>query len=908
MRTNAFLCLLLLLTFILPHNTLAKIQLPALVGSHMVLQQNSDVKIWGKANPGETITFTAGWTDEKHTATTAPDSTWSFVIITPNAGGPYFVTIQGENTIELTDVYIGEVWLCSGQSNMEKPIGERHGQRPTFNHKKEIKNANYPRIKLFKVPKRKSLKELNDIKSSWQSCTPESVEELKFSAAGYFFGREIHKKLEVPIGLIDATWGGSRIELWTPADAFGMVDGLDSLAAAAQIPGKKAEGLAPSIFYNAMVAPLTHYSIKGAIWYQGESNLMDINDGLRYENKQKAMIKGWRSAWKNSEMPFYYVQIAPYRYYTDRQKRVNSPNELPLLWEAQTRGLQIPNTGMVVTTDLVDDLSDIHPRNKLDVGKRLANLALDKTYQVKGIKSESPVFDNAKFKKNKVILAFKNTYGSLIAKNNTAPTCFTIAGHDRKFVKAKAEIKGDKVIVYNEQLNNPAAVRFAWDEEAQPNLFNAAGLPVIPFRTDNWAMPITDDSSKVSFLFGKKRGNIGQYPIHENIEYTNSRGFGFDFNNKGKVSIIEGEQGYCTADVPFYFSVKKPEGNYQVEITFGNPDKISKTSVKAEARRLMLKNIEVQKSETLTRNFMVNVRSPKIDQNTSINLKTRETNYMNWDNRLTLEFSGKNVAIQKISIKPVEDIKTIFLAGNSTVTDQDCAPWASWGQMITPYFNNEVVVANYAESGSSLAAFKGRRRLDKIESVMRPGDYLFIEFGHNDQKRKGEGIGPWQSFTGLLIEYVNRARAKGGIPVLVTPTQRRSFNNKGEIEYTHGDYPAAMRKVAEKYNVPLIDLNEMTKTLYETWGIETSKKAFVQYPANTFPGQDKELSDNTHFNPFGAHEIAKCVLKGISESSIDLKNHIVGFDPDYHPQKPSMSDEWDVPMSPRFESIKPDGN
>ncbi|MDA3880862.1 MAG: hypothetical protein PF436_10780, partial [Prolixibacteraceae bacterium] len=369
----------------------ASIKLPALVGSNMVLQQQTNVNIWGTASPGEKITFRADWLETPLYTNTLTDSTWNLLILTPSAGGPYNITLEGENAITLSEIYIGEVWLCSGQSNMEKPIGEQRGQQPVFNHEEEIKNADYPQIKLFKVPKRKSETPLKDIESSWQTCTPTSIDELKFSAAGYFFGRELHQRLNVPVGLIDATWGGSRIELWTPTEGFSMVDGLDSLAAAAQTPGKKAEGLVPSIFYNAMVAPLTNYSIKGAIWYQGESNLMDINDGLRYEVKQNAMIKGWRNAWNKPEMPFYYVQIAPYRYYIDRQKRVNSPNELPLLWEAQTRGLQIPNTGMVVTTDLVDDLSDIHPRNKLDVGKRLANLALDNTYQLEGIKSESPV-------------------------------------------------------------------------------------------------------------------------------------------------------------------------------------------------------------------------------------------------------------------------------------------------------------------------------------------------------------------------------------------------------------------------------------------------------------------------------------------------------------------------------------
>lgn len=410
------------------------------------------------------------------------------------------------------------------------------------------------------------------------------------------------------------------------------------------------------------------------------------------------------------------------------------------------------------------------------------------------------------------------------------------------------------------------------------------------------------------FTFGSKKNWRANKNISENTSYSNNLGYGFDFNNKEKVQIISGINSYCTADVPFYFSVKKPEGNYEVEVIFGNPSKPSQTNIKAEARRLMVKNLKVKKGETISKKFIVNVRSPQIDQNRSIKLKAREENYMNWDNRLTLEFSGENVAIHQITIHPIQPKTTLFLAGNSTVTDQDCEPWASWGQMITCYFNSTVVVSNYAESGESLQSFKNAGRLDKILSLIQAGDYLFIEFGHNDQKQTGEGIGPWTSFTKLLLEYVEKTRARGAIPVLVTPAQRRSFKSEGFIEYTHEEYPAAMRKVAADYNVPLIDLNEMTKVLYEAWGPEESKKAFVHYPANTFPGQDKPLEDNTHFNPFGAHEIALCILKGINDIQLELKNKVIGFKPNYTQTQPNQFENWTLPMSPRLVSIKPEGN
>jgi len=414
-----------------------------------------------------------------------------------------------------------------------------------------------------------------------------------------------------------------------------------------------------------------------------------------------------------------------------------------------------------------------------------------------------------------------------------------------------------------------------------------------------------------TFVFYSKLATTDVTDISETIPYKSATGYGFDFNNKDRV-IIKGSKkdvsGYCTAEVPFYFSVKVPEGNYRVKVIIGNPAAASTTTIKAEARRLMVDNYKLKKGKTAELSFNVSVRSPYINADRKIKLKPREVNYMNWDDRLTLEFSGKNQAVRRIEIEALEDYHTIFLAGNSTVTDQDYTPWASWGQMITPYFDNSLVVANYAESGESLASFKGSGRLDKVLSMMKPGDYLFIEFGHNDEKRKGEGIGPWTSYSDLIREFVNRSREKGGIPVLITPTQRRTFDENGTITNSHGDYPAAMKKVAEEMSVPLIDLNAMTKTLYEAWGPESSKLAFVHYPENTFPGQDKKLEDNTHFNEFGAHEIALCVLQGICNLDLPIESNIINFKGHYNPSTPNGFGEWKVPMSPRTESTKPEGN
>jgi lysophospholipase L1-like esterase len=390
------------------------------------------------------------------------------------------------------------------------------------------------------------------------------------------------------------------------------------------------------------------------------------------------------------------------------------------------------------------------------------------------------------------------------------------------------------------------------------------------------------------------------------VRYNSQDGYGFDFENTGRVIITEKKgTGFCTSEASFCFSVRVPEGTYEVSMRIGNPRKRSVTTIKAEARRLFLLNHHLKKGESELVSFIVNVRSPQIEGSDSIRLKPREYYYMNWDDRLTMEFSGRNQAVQSVRVRPVKKITTIFLAGNSTVTDQDLEPWASWGQMITRYFDHDIAVSNFAESGESLASFKGSGRLRKVLSLIEPGDYLFIEFGHNDQKRRGEGIGPWTSFSNLLAEFAIRAREKGAIPVFITPTQRRSFDDSGRITLTHGDYPAAMRKVAGEMGIPLIDLNRMTKILYEAWGIERSKKAFVHYPAGTFPGQTSGLKDNTHFNAFGAHEIALCILKGIIDLDLPLKDHIMNYPGEYDPARPTDPEDWTLPESPRYISKKP---
>lgn len=386
--------------------------------------------------------------------------------------------------------------------------------------------------------------------------------------------------------------------------------------------------------------------------------------------------------------------------------------------------------------------------------------------------------------------------------------------------------------------------------------------------------------------------------------YNNANGYGFDFHTASNVRI---NSNCFSVNKTAYFSAAVPEGNYQVEVTIGSLSKNSNVTIKAESRRLMLNEFTLKKGKTVTKTFNVNVHKTKIDDASNVALKDRDKGILNWDDKLTLEFLG-DVSIQSIKITAVDNLTTVYLAGDSTVTDQDLEPWGSWGQFITNYFDDTVVVANYAYSGSSLSSFKASNRLKKILSLIKEGDYLFIEFGHNDEKIKSPGNGPWESYSNLLTEFVQSAKDKGAIPILVTPTQRRFFNEDGTLKETHGEFPDAMRAVAKKTNTPLIDITKITTELYQAWGDETSRKAFVQYPANTFPGQEKALDDNTHFNSFGANEIALCILNGIRELALPLQNQILKKAPAYNPKKPNTISSWTLPMSDRFEIVKPDGS
>jgi len=405
------------------------------------------------------------------------------------------------------------------------------------------------------------------------------------------------------------------------------------------------------------------------------------------------------------------------------------------------------------------------------------------------------------------------------------------------------------------------------------------------------------------FDFGSGKPAKGYIRVLPSTLYSKEPGYGFDLGVP-VVSIPEKmkdgiRNGLITAGHPFYFSVALPEGNYKVALTIGNASDAGSTVIRAESRRMLADKIVTKKGMFVTRTFIISIKSRVINGKDTVTLKPREWNKLDWDEKLTLEFNGERPCINTIEITKAENATTIFLAGNSTVVNQDDEPWASWGQMIPAFFTDGVAVNNLAESGLSLGSFLAGKRLDKILSVLKPGDYLFVEFGHNDQKEKGVNDGAWKSYTERLKLFVNETRKKAGIPAIVTSTSRRSFDSSGILKNTLDDYPDAARKVAADMHVPLIDLNAMTKILFEAMGPEGSKKAFVHYAANTFPGQGKALADDTHFNTYGAWQIAKCVVEGIKKNKLGIAKFLNKGLTVFDPAKPDAVSSWYWPWSPK---------
>lgn len=442
----------------------AKVFLPAVYSNHMVLQQNSRVKIWGWSEVGEKITITTSWSKDTSKATGNAYAKWETTISTPAAGTTGSITVKGDNNnIIIEDVLTGEVWLASGQSNMEMNV---YWGLP---YDDEVKNASNNQIRFFHIGRSSSPFQQEDVRAQWVVCTPDAMKG--FSAAAYFFGKRLNEQLQVPVGLIGASWGGTPAEVWTPEDAIRNDSILNT--AASKLTESQWWPVKPAYNYNAMIAPLTNFKIAGAIWYQGESN---TKSAATYDRLLTTLIKNWRKKW-NDDFPFYFVQIAPYNYETT--------NVCALLREAQTKVLALEKTGMVVTSDLVDNINDIHPKLKKEVGERLANLALAKNYGRAAMNRPSPMYQSMQVEKNKIRIFFSNAQTGLMQKGNGSGD-FYIAGADKNFVPATIKIEANTVLVWAKEIKEPVAVRFGFSNTAMPGLFSKEGMPVNLFRTDDW--------------------------------------------------------------------------------------------------------------------------------------------------------------------------------------------------------------------------------------------------------------------------------------------------------------------------------------------------------------------------------------------------------------------------------------
>lgn len=493
----------------------AEINIPAVIGSHMVIQQNSPIALWGWAGPGESVTVRF----KGQTVTSEADDQGLWRIkLEPVAAdaNPSSMTISGSRSPALTlvDILVGEVWLCSGQSNMEWTMNRTHTPTP------EILRARFPQIRLFKVPRRAVAEPRREVDAAWTACSPDTVRN--FSAVGYYFGLEIHQALEVPVGLINSSWGGTRIEPWTPPAGFRTVRELagvledtrvlrteyrealpealnewedwvkaakEALATDSPLPEPPerprhplSHQQQPTALYNGMIHPLVPFGIQGAIWYQGEANR---DDGLLYQAQMEALIRGWRDVWSKQDLSFFYVQLAPFNYAFNWQETGGDVPDffrLPMIWEAQRKTLSLPHTGMAVVTDITN-LYDIHPRNKKEVGRRLALWALARTYGRKNLVYSGPLYRSMEVTGDSIRLKFDHVGGGLISMDGQPLSWFEIAGPDRIFYKASAEIRGDGVVVWSPRVPAPSAVRMGWHQLAVPNLGNREGLPASPFRT-----------------------------------------------------------------------------------------------------------------------------------------------------------------------------------------------------------------------------------------------------------------------------------------------------------------------------------------------------------------------------------------------------------------------------------------
>lgn len=431
-------------------------------------------------------------------------------------------------------------------------------------------------------------------------------------------------------------------------------------------------------------------------------------------------------------------------------------------------------------------------------------------------------------------------------------------------------------------------------------------VPVCAFSS-----PLKDGQIK-TFAYSFDGRDKMAIQVKANDVYSDEKGYGYDFQYVIDEARKQQTESFRLSDGIFYFSVAVPDGNYKVTVTLGSKKKAASTSVRAESRRLYVQDAKTKKGEFKTYSFVVNKHNTDITladgKKDIVKLTPREKGVIRWDDKLTLEINGDSPACSSIKIEPVDNVPTMYLCGNSTVVDQDFEPWASWGQMFTYWFTDQVAVANYAASGLTSTSFSAQNRLKKIVSLLKPGDYVFIEFGHNDEKDKMAGAGAFYNYTHNLKIYVDQIRDKGATPIICSPTERRMVQGDGTFKPTHGKYPEAAKFVADDLKVGFIDLTSMSQILYNAMGAEESKHLLVHYPACTYPGQGKAFEDNTHFNPFGAYEISKLIVRGMKQLDLPILKYLKADYVDFDPSKPDDWKSFRWNDSPFIDVVKPDGN
>lgn len=460
---------------------LAQLKVPALFSDNMVLQQKSNPPIWGWGNPNTKIEITTSWSKEKFETKADSEGKWKTNLRTPVAGGPYSLHIHAQDqNIHINNVMIGEVWLCTGQSNMEMPM-KGFKDQPVLDSREAILHSTTPRLHIIKIPRSSQTSPQDSAKpSQWQEANPTSI--ANFSATGYYFGRLLQQMLDgdIPVGLINVSYGGSKIEAWMDSS---VLSGFANISIPKRGDTIRSVNQTPTVLFNGMLHPVIGYGIKGCIWYQGESNYDDPN---LYEQLLPTMVHRWRELWGTGDFPFYYVQIAPYDYTSLPPYYAGGKYNSAYLRDAQRKSLKkISNSGMVVLMDIGEEKS-IHPVHKKEGGERLAYLALNKTYGMNGYPLESPVFDTMHIVGNTITIQFLHAPNGLTSYGKPL-TQFEIAGTDKTFYPAQAVISQGKIKVSSPYVSNPVAVRYAFKDFIVGELYNTEGLPVSSFRTDSWA-------------------------------------------------------------------------------------------------------------------------------------------------------------------------------------------------------------------------------------------------------------------------------------------------------------------------------------------------------------------------------------------------------------------------------------